>query len=87
MLINFRCILYYFIFCISRDPNRPEDIQQYAGTVWPQFEMSSQKYIELTPNMTSPATKTYFANRAVQFWSKLIPELEKSAIAATKTSM
>ena len=60
------------------DPNKPVDVQQYLKSTWPEYDMTSQKYINITPDLGTDTVQERFAARQVQFWTKLIPTIERA---------
>ena len=62
---------------LFRNPNAPVDVQQYMETTWPEYGTTSQKYINITHNLCKGTVQERFAARQVQFWTKLIPVIEK----------
>ena len=68
-----------------RDPNRPENVQQYINTDWPEYDVTSQKFLNLTPNSPIGSVGERFANREMEFWTTLIPSLVQAAKLAQRT--
>lgn len=71
---------FLFSFNLSRDPNRPESLQQLMdGLVWPEYRADEEKYLEMSPAMS---VKSRLRARAVQFWNELLPELQRLSKSA-----
>ena len=64
----------HVIFFYSRNPNGPYSIP----TSWPQYDMTSQKYLDITQQMTTASVKQRIAARRMEFWLRLLPDLLKS---------
>ncbi|KAL4226010.1 Carboxylesterase 5A [Mactra antiquata] len=60
-------------FAKSGNPNIPRDISVYVGTAWPEYNLISQKYLQISSNMSSPVKQRFYAKR-MEFWSTLIPK-------------
>ncbi|XP_045197570.2 neuroligin-4, X-linked-like [Mercenaria mercenaria] len=61
-------------FAKTGNPNSPVQID--AGVPqWPQYDIDSQTYLEFSSNTTS--VKNHFAASKVEFWTNLVPLLEK----------
>ena len=44
--------------------------------------MASEKFFNIDPNMTSDSIQNWFANRAVEFWTNLLPKIGSAANTA-----
>lgn len=64
-------------FAKSGNPNSPVDVTHLINTTWPEYDPSSQRYLDFTFSMSSASVKQHFGGRAVEFWTKLIPAIVK----------
>ena len=65
-----RLKIYHSFF---RDPNGPVAIP----TVWKQYFMDSQHYLDITPSMNASSLKNHFAGKRMEFLLKYLPEMLK----------
>lgn len=71
-----RYIKQTFVYC--RDPNSPKDLTQfYDGLYWPRYDLNNEQYLDITSAMSGDSVKRKLRARAVQFWSELLPELQR----------
>ncbi|XP_060598368.1 cholinesterase 1-like [Ruditapes philippinarum] len=64
-------------FAKTGNPNLPVENDVKGVPSWPQYDVNSQAYLEFSSNMTSKSVKNYFAASSVEFWTNLVPLLEK----------
>ncbi|XP_053402698.1 uncharacterized protein LOC123550608 [Mercenaria mercenaria] len=67
-------------FAKSGNPNIPMDVTQFTGTSWPEYEMSSQRYFQISHQMSPASVMKRFYPRRMAFWSNL----EKSFYTSLK---
>ena len=62
-------------FAKSGNPNLPRDITQYLPATWLPYQMTSQKYLDITSTMTSASVKQNIQAEKMQFWLHYLPTL------------
>ena len=55
---------YLLFIVIFRDPNQPDDVQQYINTTWTQYDPTFQRYIAIIPRMDNKSMRDRFSARA-----------------------
>ncbi|XP_045197595.2 cholinesterase 2-like [Mercenaria mercenaria] len=67
-------------FAKSGNPNTPEDATKYIHATWPEYTMTSQKYFQISYQMSLFSVKDYFYAKRMSLWSELIPKIRKIVI-------
>lgn len=60
-------------FAKTGNPNQPYSIP----ATWPQYDMTSQTYMDITPTITPESVKQHIAAKRMAFWLELLPKLLK----------
>ena len=66
-------LIHHFIF--FRDPNQPVSLVKFGSFQWPSYNLDTQSYLEITPQMTAQSVQQRFEARKVEFWSKYLPSI------------
>ena len=62
------------IVCIFySDPNGPVAIP----TAWPEYNMTTQHYLDITSPLTVASLKDHFAAKRMAFWLEILPDVLK----------
>ena len=60
------------IVCIFySDPNGPVAIP----TAWPEYNMATQRYLDITSPSTVTSLKGHFAAKRMAFWLEILPDV------------
>ncbi|KAL4222112.1 Carboxylesterase 5A [Mactra antiquata] len=73
-------------FARSGNPNTPHDVTKFIHTTWPEYDMTSQQYLEFSYQMSTDSVKSRFYARRMDLWNDIIPSIVKFGQARTTTT-
>lgn len=64
-------------FVKSGDPNQPDDVTGYIHTKWPEYDLASHQYLEIS---SPAAVKDSFYPERMALWTELVPQIKQSFV-------